>query len=237
MAYLRIITGDSLLDQRELTAERTTIGRSQDNDIVLTGPGISRHHATIERKGDAFVLVDNDSANGVYLKGRRIRRHTLNYWDEIQIFNYVLKFMAVTRSKAEEVNEADWAVEPLQQEKTVEVDISTRGDLAKLRRRTLVPYVLLAGSKDAQSRYALDKVNFTIGGSRSCDLHTTGWLGPRLAARIQRRNDGCYLLPNRRGRVFINDHRVSEQVKLNDGDEFQVRNLMLKYFLRPLDSG
>lgn len=236
MAYLRIFTGGSLLDQRELTAERTTIGRTEDNDIVLAEPGVSRHHATIERVGDAFVLVDNDSVNGVYLKGKRIRRHTLKYWDEIQIFNHVLKFMAVARSKAEEVPEPGWATEPQPQEKTVEVDISTRGDLARLRRRTRVPCVSVAGADEARSRFALDKVNFTIGASGACDLRTSGWLAPRLAARIQRRNDGCYLMPNRRGRVFVNDQRIHEPVMLNDGDEFRVRGLTLTYSLRPLES-
>ena len=43
-------------------------------------------------------------------------------------------------------------------------------------------------------------------------------------------------MPNRRGRVFINDRRVYDQVKLNDGDRFKVRDLTLTYFLRPLDS-
>jgi predicted component of type VI protein secretion system len=237
MAYLRIFKGNALLEQRELTADRTTIGRTDDNDIVLNSRGISRHHATIERQGENFVLVDNDSANGIYLKGQRIRRHTLKFWDEIQLFNYVLKFMAVARSKGEEEMDSGWTGPRLQQEKTIEVDISSYGDLAQLRRRTRVPYLFLVGPDDAQSGYALDKVNFTIGGSRACDLRTAEWLAPRLAARIQRRNDGCYLLPNRRGQVFINDHRVSEQVKLHDGDEFKVRSLKLRFALRPLDNG
>lgn len=237
MAYLRILKGDALLEQRELTAERTTIGRTADNDIVLNGRGISRHHATIERDGDAFVLVDNDSANGSYLSGRRINRHALTFWDEVQIYDYVLKFMAVTRSRAEEMAEAGRAHAPVQQEKTIEVDISTLGDLARLRRRTRIPYVFLTGDKNAQSRHVLDRVNFTIGGSRRCDIRTPGWLAPRTAARIQRRNDACYLQPQRRGRVFVNDHRVYEQVELNDGDEFEVRGLTLRFFLRPLDIG
>lgn len=237
MAYLRIFKGDALLEQRELTTERTTIGRTRDNDIVLNSRGISRHHATIERDGDTFVLVDNGSANGMFLKGKRIRRHTLNFWDEIQCFDYVLKFMAVARSKAEEEAESLGGGEPVQQEKTIEVDISTLGDLAKLRRRTRVPSLSLIGPDDARSRFALDKVNFTIGRAHACDLHTSGWFSPRLAARIQRRNDGCYLLPSRRGHVYINDRRISEQVKLSDGDEFTVRGLTLRFSLRPLDSG
>jgi pSer/pThr/pTyr-binding forkhead associated (FHA) protein len=237
MAYLRILKGDRLLEQRELTAERTTIGRTADNDIVLNGRGISRHHATIERDGDSFVLVDNDSANGSYLNGKRISRQTLSFWDEVQVYDYVLKFMAVTRSKGEEVAEADFGGARVQQEKTIEVDISTLGDLAELRRRTRIPHVFLVGHDTDQPHFVLDKVNFTIGNSRACDIRTSGWLAPRLAARIQRRNDACFLQPKRRGRVFVNEHRVLEPVELNDGDEFEVRGLTLRYVLRPLEIG
>lgn len=237
MAYLRILKGDALLEQRELAAERTTIGRTTDNDIVLNGRGISRHHATIEREGDSFVLVDNNSANGSYLNGRRISRHPLSFWDEVQIYDYVLKFMAVSRSRSEEVAEAGCGSARVQQEKTIEVDISTLGDLAKLRRLTRIPHVFLMGQENGQSYYVLDKVNFTIGSSRVCDIRTSEWLAPRLAARIQRRSDACFLQPRRRGRVFVNDHRVVEPVELNDGDEFEVRGLRLKYALRPLDIG
>ena len=237
MAYLRILKGDSLLEQRELTAERTTIGRTADNDIVLNGRGISRHHATIEREGDTFVLVDNASANGSYLNGRRVGRHALMFWDEVQIYDYVLKFMAVPRSKGEEVSEADGGSVRIQQEKTIEVDISTLSDLARLRRRTRIPHVSLIGGDNEPSHHVLDKVNFTIGSSRACDIRTSGWLAPRLAARIQRRNDTCLLQPSRRGRVFVNHHRIFEPVELNDGDEFEVRGLTLRYFLRPLEIG
>ena len=237
MAYLRILKGDTLLWQTELTAERTTIGRTKDNDIVLNGQSVSRHHATLERDGATSVLVDNDSANGSYLNGKRVSRHALMFWDEVQIYDYVIKFMAVTRSKAEEVLEAGYTGGPVHQEKTIEVDISSLGDLAKLRHRTRIPYVSLIGDDRAQARYVLDKVNFTIGGSRRCDIRTSGWLSPRVAVRIQRRNGACYLLPHRRGHVFVNEHRVSEQVQLNDGDEFEVRGLGLSFFLRPLEFG
>jgi len=237
MAYLRIFMGDTLLEQRELSSDRTTIGRTDDNDVVLNSHGVSKHHATIERHGDSFVLVDNDSANGLFVGGKRIKRHTLSYWDDIQVFDFVLKFMAAARLKGEEAGVPDWSRGKTQQEATMEVDISSLGDLAKLRRRTKVPSVSFIDSAGDLSTCALDKVNFTIGRSVDCDLRTGGWLAPRLAARIQRRNDGCYLLPGRRGKVFANGHRVWSPVLLNDADELRVRGLALKFFLRPIDKG
>jgi hypothetical protein len=236
MAYLRIFMGDTLRDQRELCSDRTTIGRTADNDVVLNSRGVSKHHATIERHGDSFVLVDNGSANGVFVGGKRITRHTLSYWDDIQVFNFVLKFMAAARLKGEESGIPDWSAEHAQQDATMEVDISSIGDLAKLRRRIKVPSVAVIDDEGEQTGYSLDTVNFKIGKSQQCDLRTAGWLAPRLAARIQRRNDGCYLLPGRRGAVSVNGHRVWRPVRLSDGDDLKVRGLRLKFFFRPMDN-
>lgn len=237
MAYLRIFTGDTLLEQRELRGEQTSIGRTPDNDIVLSGHGVSKHHATIRHVGGAFQLIDNASANGVFVNGRRIRHHTLRYWDEIQIFSFVLKFMAVPRLKGEEAGRPQAADAALPQDATMEVDISSLGDLAKLRRRVKVPSLSLLDETGQVRSRTLDKVNFKIGRARECDIRTGDWLGPRVAACIQRRNDGCYLLPGRRGRVRLNGQRVHQPTMLRDDDELTVRGLLLKFLHRPVLRG
>lgn len=233
MAYLRIFMGDTLLEQRELTAERTSIGRSDDNDIVLEGRGVSKHHAAIERHEHGFVFVDHDSSNGSFVGARRVTRHPLNYWDEIQIFNYVLKFMAVARARGEEVGVPVPGEQPQQQEETMELDIASLGDLARLKRRVNVASVVLRLPSDARQRYPLDKVNFAIGKARGSDIDIGGWFAPRVAARIQRRNDGFYLLPARRGRVALNGQRLTRQSRLSDGDRLAIRGLQLEFQFRP----
>jgi predicted component of type VI protein secretion system len=83
-------------------------------------------------------------------------------------------------------------------------------------------------------RHALDKVNFTIGRAPDCDLQVGGWWAPRVAASIQRRQDGCYLLPKPRGRVSLNGRRVWRAVLLEDGDHLRVRGLPLTFALQPI---
>ena len=235
MAYLRIYTGDTLLEQRELSSKSTSIGRADDRDIVLKNRGVSKNHATIEKNGESFVLIDNGSVNGVYVNGEKVQRRTLKYWDEIQVFNHVLKFMALSKLPGEKEQEVEQAAPPPQQEATMEVDISDLGDLAKLRRRVSVPSLTLVESRNGEISHTLDKVNFTIGKASSCDIRVPGWLTPRLAANIQRRNEGFYLIPTRRGKVSVNGAQVSEPVRLADDDDLRVRGLALKFFFRPLD--
>src|SRR5581483_10705027 len=58
----------------ELDGPRTVIGRLKDADIQVSDPNVSRRHAEVRREGDAFVLVDLDSMNGVEVGGRRVKR-------------------------------------------------------------------------------------------------------------------------------------------------------------------
>jgi hypothetical protein len=57
----------------QLRRRHTTIGRSVENDIVLTEDDrVSRNHAEILRQGNQLTLVDCGSRNGVWLNHQRI---------------------------------------------------------------------------------------------------------------------------------------------------------------------
>ena len=62
----------------EIDAERTLIGRDRTAEIRLTESSVSRKHATIERRGPQWVIVDGGSANGTFL-------------DDVQVAEGVLK--------------------------------------------------------------------------------------------------------------------------------------------------
>jgi len=71
------------------TLERATIGRSQDNQVVLDHPRVSRYHAVIERLGRRYRIRDLRSANGVFVNEQRIREDTwLSSSDRVQIGPY-----------------------------------------------------------------------------------------------------------------------------------------------------
>ncbi len=50
----------------------TRIGRNHDNDIVIQSDRVSRYHTEIQRQGRAFVIVDKNSRNGVWINGHKI---------------------------------------------------------------------------------------------------------------------------------------------------------------------
>lgn len=76
-----------------LVAAATRIGRLSDNDIVLDDANVSRHHAVIIDTGTSFVVTDLRSANGVSVRGERIRASvTLADGDRIDICDHEFVF-------------------------------------------------------------------------------------------------------------------------------------------------
>jgi pSer/pThr/pTyr-binding forkhead associated (FHA) protein len=68
-----------------LCGDRLTIGRAPENDIVIDSPIVSRAHAVLEKKGDAFVLRDLRTSNGTWIRNQRITQHPLYDSDTFQI--------------------------------------------------------------------------------------------------------------------------------------------------------
>ncbi len=62
-----------------------TIGTLSENDLVLTDPTVSRHHAVVEEKADGYVLRDLNSTNGTFLEGARIREGYLAAGSAIRV--------------------------------------------------------------------------------------------------------------------------------------------------------
>jgi ATP/maltotriose-dependent transcriptional regulator MalT len=70
-----------------LEADRTTVGKSADNDVVLEDdPTASHLHAVLERFPAGWCVADLGSSNGTWVNGERIwSAHRLRHGDEIRV--------------------------------------------------------------------------------------------------------------------------------------------------------
>lgn len=59
---------------REFTLDEpiVTIGRRDENTVVIKDPTVSRKHAEIRREGDDYLIVDKNSTSGVMVNGQAI---------------------------------------------------------------------------------------------------------------------------------------------------------------------
>jgi len=72
----------------------TTIGRTNGNDLIISGRTVSRRHARLWFDNGRWYLEDLQSANGTLINGVRISQpqalndgDIINFGDEIVVFN------------------------------------------------------------------------------------------------------------------------------------------------------
>ena len=77
------------LNQRErsieLHGESYRLGRDKNADILLIHPAISRFHARLVRRGRRWLLIDEQSTNGLWWRGKRIQELELRDGDQIAL--------------------------------------------------------------------------------------------------------------------------------------------------------
>src|SRR5258705_12247715 len=66
----------------QVDSKRFSIGRTDENDLVLDDSSLSRRHAVIENYDGIYNLSDCGSSNGTLINGRTINSATvLSDWD------------------------------------------------------------------------------------------------------------------------------------------------------------
>src|SRR5262245_57624949 len=87
-----VVMSGKLVGKRVRLEGLLLIGRDPAADIVLLEEDVSWHHARIEDRGDAYVLIDLGSTNGSHVNGARMTEHVLSRNDRIQIGSTMARF-------------------------------------------------------------------------------------------------------------------------------------------------
>ncbi len=72
MAKLVILSEGFTGKTCELTANKTTIGRVEDNSFPIPEGSISSHHCEVFVRGGEVVINDLNSTNGTFINGRQV---------------------------------------------------------------------------------------------------------------------------------------------------------------------
>jgi pSer/pThr/pTyr-binding forkhead associated (FHA) protein len=85
-AHVDVISGVSSR-RLELQSDRSTVGRAEENDIVLGDDATASHmHAVLERFPAGWAVTDLGSSNGTWVNGERIwSARRLRHGDEIRV--------------------------------------------------------------------------------------------------------------------------------------------------------
>jgi pSer/pThr/pTyr-binding forkhead associated (FHA) protein len=77
MAKLVIQTQSMAGRAHDLHADRTTIGRVDDNTFQIVDPSVSSHHCEILLRGSEILIRDLNSTNGTFINDARISESVL----------------------------------------------------------------------------------------------------------------------------------------------------------------
>jgi len=79
-----------------------TIGREDDNDIVLLDPQSSRHHARIENDGKVYKIIDLNSRNGTFLEDAKLLPGVPEVWSADKALRIGKTYLRLTRPQEAE---------------------------------------------------------------------------------------------------------------------------------------
>ncbi|UCE00340.1 MAG: FHA domain-containing protein [Chloroflexota bacterium] len=82
---LVVFTGDRTWSIELQELDQVTIGRDEDCTVFIQADNVSRKHAEVQRRGEAFFLKDLGSTNGTWIEGQRIDQYILQDGDVIHI--------------------------------------------------------------------------------------------------------------------------------------------------------
>lgn len=89
--YLEL-EGDGALWLLPLEREVTHIGRGLAVDVRLSDDRVSRRHAIVARRGSRVRILDDRSANGTFVNGRRVEESELHDGDVVLLGPVVLRY-------------------------------------------------------------------------------------------------------------------------------------------------
>ena len=77
MAKLVVLSAGMTGRTQELKAEKTTVGRVEDNTFQITEPSVSSHHCEVLLRGSDVVIRDLNSTNGTYINGEKVTERVM----------------------------------------------------------------------------------------------------------------------------------------------------------------
>jgi pSer/pThr/pTyr-binding forkhead associated (FHA) protein len=217
---------DKVIERVVTEKKRLSIGRTNDNDIVLENRGVSRKHALIEFNNNAAVIIDNESLNGTFVNNRKVSEEVLRDDDVITIGKYSLVYHSEASQTHANAASFDGTM-LLKTKKQKELLENT-----KVERELVDRYggSVLLGEENAEfSEFRIDREVTTIGRAKFVHVRAKGFLLSGIQAKIVK-EDSQYTLVNlgRKSMTKVNGEEIERYI-LRNGDLITVGKSTFKF--------
>ncbi len=238
-----------------------SIGRAPDNDIQIDNLAVSSHHARVFAEESRLVLEDLNSLNGTFVNNQKVQRVNLKQGDQILIGKHhvvidmggaaeapalpdakkvaapkVEETMVLDTKKRKELLQQALGAAPVAaapapsggpagHDKTQPVPPA-----APPPRARVATLVIMDGNTD-QREYLLSSKLTVIGKSDMATIKLKGWFKPKVAAQINKRDDGYFIGPADKVPT-VNGQLIHGPTKLNEGDMIVVAGVKMNFVFK-----
>ncbi len=205
-----------------------TIGRHDENDVVIDNLAVSGYHAKVDSVGEGFLLTDLQSKNGTFVNEQKVKSHYLNHNDDILVGKHSLVF-AYREGETRPDNTAADLDRTMIMDTGKYKEIMNKNSSEKHTTKEGVLSIL----SDTEKEIRLNKKITRIGKAADSDIVVGGLLTGRTAATISKRPGG-YFLSYVEGikKPKVNGDTVTGSVELKEFDMLSIGSGKMQFMYK-----
>ena len=236
MARLILMFNKQVLKEYPFEDESITIGRKEDNAVVIDNLAVSGYHARIDRAGNDFILTDLQSTNGTFVNDKKTVSHRLRHGDNIVIGKHVILFVSDEKMDSDVQPEE----KKLDLDKTMMLDTARQRELlAKQEDETMatkapekIGIVSFIDGSDL-GEFELKKKLTKIGKGDTAEIKLSGMLMGATAATISKRPTGYNIsFTGGMTKLKVNGKVVKQGIPLKEFDTIELGSYKFQFYLK-----
>jgi predicted component of type VI protein secretion system len=240
MARLILMFNKQVIKEYPFLKDSITIGRADDNTIVVDNLAVSSYHARIDKAGTDFILTDLQSTNGTFVNENKVVSHKLSHGDNVVIGKHVILFVATDKGKAEEEDKD----KKMSLNKTMMLDTAKQRELLSKQKgpAPIVKPVEKVGminfiDSSGLGEIELGKKLTKIGKADTSEVRLSGLLMGATAATISRRPSG-YTIAFTGGmtKLKVNGEVLKESAELKEFDTIEIGSYKFQFYWKEVKS-
>jgi pSer/pThr/pTyr-binding forkhead associated (FHA) protein len=233
MARLILTFNKQVIKEYPFLKDSVTIGREDDNTIVIANLAVSAYHARIDKTGNDFIVTDLQSTNGSFVNNKKVVTQKLSHGDNILIGKHIILFVA-----SEKKIQRDAKSGKIDLGKTMMLDTVKQKELLKKQKtppkavRTpemigVVSFIDGSSLGDIVLKKKLTK----IGKAVNSEIKLSGVFMGTTAATISRRPAG-YTITYAGGltKLKVNGATIKDSILLKDFDTIELGSYKFQFY-------
>jgi len=234
MARVILTFNKQVIKEFPFLKDSLTIGRKEDNNIIIDNLAVSGYHARIDKAGEDFILTDLQSTNGTFVNKQKVVSHKLSHGDNVIIGKHVILFVATGKTQAEP------AEEKMDMDKTMMLDTVKQRELLAKQKETSqaaapaekVGVINFIDGSDL-GEIELSKKLTKIGKADNSEIRLSGMLIGATAATVSRRPSGYSIaFAGGMAKLKVNGELIKDNIQLNDFDTIELGPYKFQFYER-----